>query len=88
MLGKFYTHFPLSRVWLTKAKIASPRAQKSWMPVMTLILFLPSQLCAFLALPLPCLSQLSFPLILVVGPHRSLLFPGPIYSILILSYLI
>jgi len=30
------------RVWLDLAKLASPRAQKSWMPVMTLIMFLPS----------------------------------------------
>ena len=74
----FYTYFPSSRVWLDLAKLASPQAQKSWMPVMTLILFLPSQLCAFLALFLPFLSHLSFPSIIVVGPHRSLLSPGPI----------
>jgi len=70
-------------VWLVLAKLASPRAQKSWMPVMTLILILPSQLCAFQALPLPLLSHLSFPSILVVGPHKSLISPGPIYFNLI-----
>ena len=53
MLGTLYTYFPLSRVWLVLAKLASPRAQKSWMPVMTLIMFFPSQLCAFLAFPGP-----------------------------------
>ena len=47
MLGTFYTYFPSSRVWLVLAKLASPQAQKSWMPVMTLILFLPFQLCTF-----------------------------------------
>jgi len=38
---------------------------------MTLILFLPSQLCAFLAFSLPLLSHLSFPSVLVLGPHRQ-----------------
>ena len=61
----FDTYFPSSRVWLVLAKLASPQAQKSWMPVMTLILFLPSQLCAFLALFLPFLSHLSFSSIIV-----------------------
>ena len=32
----------------------------------------------FLALSLPLLSHLSFPLIIVVGPHRRLLSPGPL----------
>jgi len=72
----FYTHFPSPRVWLVLAKLASPRAQKSWMPVMTLILFLPFQLCAFLAFSFPLLSHLSFLSVLVVCPHKSLLFPG------------
>ena len=67
-------------VWLVLAKLASPRAQMSWMPVMTLILFLPSQLCTFLAFSHPLLSHLSFPSILFVGPHRSLLSPGSILS--------
>ena len=35
----------------------------------------------FLALSLPFLSHLSFPSILVVGPHRSLLSPGPVVTI-------
>jgi len=65
-------------VWLVIAKLASPQAQKSWMPVMTLILLLPFQLCTFLALFLPFLSHLSFPSIIVVGSHRSLQYPGPI----------
>jgi len=52
----------------------------SWIPVTKLILFLLSQLCAFLAFPLPCLSHLSFPLTTVVGPHRSLLSPGPLWQ--------
>ena len=47
---------------------------------MTLIMFLPSQLCASLAFSLPCLSHLSFPSIFVVGPHRSLLSPGPLVT--------
>ena len=51
---------------------------------MTLILVLPSQLCTFLASggsSLPLLSHLSFPPILVVGPRRSLLSPGPLVTI-------
>ena len=48
---------------------------------MTLILFLPSQLCAFLAFSLPLLSHVSFPSILVVGPHWKLLSPGPLVTI-------
>ena len=43
---------------------------------MTLILFLPSQLCAFQAFSLPLLSHHPFPSIFVVGPPRSLLSPG------------
>ena len=43
MLGTLNTHFPSLRVWLLK--LASIRAQNGWMPVMTLVLFLPSQLC-------------------------------------------
>ena len=82
------TYFPSSRVWLVLAKLASPQVQKSWMPVMTLILFLPFQLCTFLALFLPFLSHLFFPSIIVVGPHRSLLSPGPILSNLIFLLLL
>ena len=59
------------------ASFSKSTSSESWMPVMMLILFLPSQLCAFLAFSLPLLSHLSFPSILVVGPHRSLLSPGP-----------
>jgi len=88
MLGTLYAYFPSSRVWLVLAKLASTQAQKSWMPVKMLSLFLPSQLCTFLALSLPFLSHLSFPSTIVVGPHRSLLSPGPIYSNLTITELI
>ena len=50
------------------------------MPVTTLILFLPPRLCAFLAFSLPLLSHISFSSNLVVGPHRTLLSPGPLVT--------
>jgi len=62
---------------------ASPQAQKSWSYGAGYVLALLAlrKACAFLAFPLSCLSHLSFPSILVVGPHRRLLSPGPLVTI-------
>jgi len=63
-----------------KSWIASMRAQKSWMPVLTLFSMLAYQPNAFLAFSLPLPSHHLFPSFLVVGPHRSLLSPGPLVT--------
>jgi len=51
------------------------------MPVLTLFSMLAFQPNAFLAFSLPLPSHHPFPSFLVVGPHRSLLSPGPLVTI-------
>ena len=51
------------------------------MPVLTLFSMLAYQPNAFLTFSLPLPSHHPFPSFLVVGPHRSLLSPGPLVSI-------
>ena len=76
-----WTNFPSSRAWLVSGKLASIRSQKSWMPVSTLFSLIAYQPNAFLAFSLPLPSHHLFPPFLVVGPHRSLLSPGPLVTI-------